>query len=66
MAQTPLYGLRGTEDHPLTDRHLAALLGGADADLLAVIAILALSGMRCDELRRLRPCFACRFAKPKG
>jgi integrase len=54
MAQTPPYGLRGTEDHPLTDRHLAALLGGADADLLAVIAILALSGMRCDEVRRLR------------
>jgi integrase len=54
MAQTPPYGLRGTEDHPLTDRHLAALLGGADADLLAVIAILALSGMRLAELRRLR------------
>ena len=54
MAQTPPYGLRGTEDHPLTDQHLAALLGGADADLLAVIAILALSGMRLAELRRLR------------
>ena len=54
MAQTPRYGLRGTEDHPLTDRHLAALLGGADADLLTVIAILALSGMRLAELRRLR------------
>ena len=54
MTQTPPHGLRGREDHPLTDRHLAALLGGADADLLAVIAILALSGMRFDELRRLR------------
>jgi integrase len=36
------------------DGHLAALLGGADADLLAVISILSLSGMRLDELRRLR------------
>ena len=48
------HGPRGREDHSLTDRHLAALLGGADADLLAVVAILALSGMRFDELRRLR------------
>ena len=54
MAQAPSSGPRGRTDHPLTDRHLAALLGGADADLLAVIAILALSGMRFDELRRLR------------
>ena len=46
--------IRGARDHPLTDRHLAALLGGADADLLAAISILALSGMRFDELRRLR------------
>jgi integrase len=36
------------------DGHLAALLGGADADLLAAISIVALSGMRLDELRRLR------------
>ena len=54
MAQAPSSGPRGREDRPLTDRHLAALLGAADADLLAAIAILALSGMRFDELRRLR------------
>ena len=54
MAQAPSSGPRGRDGHPLTDRHLAALLGGADADLLAVISILALSGMRFDELRRLR------------
>ena len=54
MARTPSSGPRGREDHPLTDRHLAALLGGADADLLAAISILALSGLRFDELRRLR------------
>ncbi len=54
MAQAPSSGPRGREDCPLTDRHLAALLGGADADLLAAISILALSGMRFDELRRLR------------
>ncbi len=47
-------GPRGREDHPLTDGHLAALLGGAEADLLAAISILALSGMRLAELRRLR------------
>jgi integrase len=47
-------GPRGREDHPLTDRHLAALLGGAEADLLAAISVLALSGMRFAELRRLR------------
>ena len=41
-------------DHPLTDRNFVALLGAADADLLAAISILALSGMRLDELRRLR------------
>ena len=54
MAQAPSSGSRGRGDHPLTDRHLAALLGGADADLLAAISILALSGMRFDKLRRLR------------
>ena len=54
MAQAPSSGPRGKADHPLTDRHLAALLGGADADLLGAISILALSGMRLDELRRLR------------
>jgi integrase len=42
------------EDHPLTDRHLSVALGAADAELLTVISILALSGMRFDELRRLR------------
>ena len=47
-------GPRGREDHPLTDGHLLALLGGAEADLLAAISILALSGMRFAELRRLR------------
>ena len=47
-------GPRGREDHPLTDGHLAALLGGAEADLLAVISILALSGMRFDEFCRFR------------
>ena len=47
-------GPRGTKDHPLMDSHLAALLGGADTDLLAAISILALSGMRLDEMRRLR------------
>ena len=30
-------GPRGREDHPLTDVHLAALLGGADPVLLAAI-----------------------------
>ncbi len=45
---------RGRKDHPLTDGHLAALLGAAEADLLAAISILALSGMRFAELRRLR------------
>ena len=54
MAQARSSGPRGNGENPLTDRHLAALLGGADADLLAVISILALSGMRFDELRRLR------------
>jgi integrase len=41
-------------DRPLTDGHLLALLGAADPDLLAAISILALSGMRLAELRRLR------------
>jgi integrase len=47
-------GACGTEDGPLTDGHLAALLGGADTDLRAAISILALSGMRFAEFRRLR------------
>ena len=51
---SPSFGPRVRADHPLTDRHFAALLGAADADLLAAISILALSGMRLDELRRLR------------
>ncbi len=54
MAHAPSSGPRGAKDHPLMDGHLAALLGGADADLLAAISIVALSGMRLDELRRLR------------
>ena len=66
MAQAPMerasghrrqhlsYSLSGMEDHPPTDRHLSAVLGAADADLLTVISILALSGMRFGELRRLR------------
>ncbi|HYI81885.1 MAG TPA: hypothetical protein VEX11_01595, partial [Acetobacteraceae bacterium] len=53
-SQRPSYGPSGMEDHPLTDGHLSAVLGAADADLLAFISILALSGMRPDELRRLR------------
>ncbi len=47
-------GPRGGRDCPLTDGHLLAMLGAADADLLAAISILALSGMRLAELRRLR------------
>jgi integrase len=53
-SQRPSYGPSGMEDHPLTDGHLSAVLGAADADRLAFISILALSGMRPDELRRLR------------
>ena len=47
-------GPRGKGDRPLTDGHLLALLGAAEPDLLAAITILALSGMRFAELRRLR------------
>ena len=47
-------GPRGRGGHPLTDGHLLALLGAADPDILAAISILALSGMRLAELRRLR------------
>jgi integrase len=51
-------GLPGTVDHPLTDAQLAALLlggdGGADPDVRDAVAILALSGLRFDELRHLR------------
>src|SRR3954467_2298928 len=54
MAQSPLNGARATEDCPLTDLQLSALLGAANADLLAALSILALSGMRFAELRRLR------------
>jgi len=50
----PASGPRGRESHPLTDGHLLALLGAAAPDLLAAISILALSGMRLAELRRLR------------
>ena len=49
----PASGPRGRESHPLRDGHLLALLGAADPDLLAAISILALSGMRLAELRRL-------------
>ncbi len=45
---------RAAKDHPLTDGHLLAMFGAADPDLLAAISILALSGMRLAELRRLR------------
>ena len=45
---------REAKDNPLTDGHLLALLGAADPDLRAAISILALSGMRLAELRRLR------------
>ncbi len=54
MAQVPSSGPRGVVGQPLVDGHLAALLRGADPDLLAVVSILALSGMRLDELRCLR------------
>jgi integrase len=47
-------GPRGKGDRPLTDGHLLVLLGAADPDLHAAISILALSGMRLAELRRLR------------
>jgi hypothetical protein len=36
------------------DGHLTALLGGADADLLAATSILARTRMRFAEPRRLR------------
>jgi integrase len=54
MAQPPPDGAPATAGGPLTDQRLSALLGAADADLLAVLSILALSGMRFAELRRLR------------
>ncbi len=47
-------GPRGGGDRPLLDGHLLALLGAADPDLRDAISILALSGMRLAELRRLR------------
>ena len=47
-------GPRGKGDRPLTDGHLLALRAAADPDLHAAISILALSGMRLAELRRLR------------
>jgi integrase len=44
----------GPADHPLTDAQLSALLGGGgDGDILDVISILALSGLRFEELRLL-------------
>ena len=54
-ARSAASGLRGRgEPYPLTDGHLLALLGGAAPDLRDAISILALSGMRLAELRRLR------------
>ena len=53
-AQGPASGPRGRERHPLTDGHLLALLGATDPDLRDAMSILALSGMRLAELRRLR------------
>ena len=53
-ARGPSSGPRGRESRPLTDGHLLALLGAADPDLRDAISILALSGMRLAELRRLR------------
>jgi integrase len=50
----PSSGPRGRERPPLADGHLLALLGAADPDLHDAISILALSGMRLAELRRLR------------
>ena len=53
-ARSASSGPRGRERHPLADGHLLALLGAADPDILAAISILALSGLRLAELRRLR------------
>ena len=53
-ARGPLSGPRGRESRPLTDGHLLALLGAAAPDLRDAISVLALSGMRLAELRRLR------------
>ena len=53
-ARTPSSGPRGRERRPLTDGHLLALLGAAAPDLRDAMSILALSGMRLAELRRLR------------
>ncbi len=53
-ARGPAPGPRGRERHPLTDGHLLALLRAAAPDLRDAISVLALSGMRLAELRRLR------------
>ena len=53
-ARGPPSGPRGRERPPLADGHLLALLGATDPDLRDAISILALSGMRLAELRRLR------------
>src|SRR3712207_4283503 len=53
-ARGPSSGPRGRESRPLTDGHLLALLGTADPGLRDAMSILALSGMRWAELRRLR------------
>ena len=54
--QSPRPSVRATRERapPLADGHLLALLGAADPDLRDAISILALSGMRLAELRRLR------------
>ena len=53
-ARSASSGPRRGEPHPLTDGHLLALLGAADPALRDAISVLALSGMRLAELRRLR------------
>ncbi len=53
-ARGPASGPRAGGERLLTDGHLLALLGVAHPDLLDAISILALSGMRLAEVRRLR------------
>ena len=53
-ARSSAPGPCGRERHPLTDGHLLALLGAAHPDLRDAVSVLALSGMRLAELRRLR------------
>ena len=53
-ARGPASGPRAGGERLLMDGHLLALLGVAHPDLLDAMSILALSGMRLAELRRLR------------